>query len=108
MFSNFRFDPDMLKYLDLIAKKAEEEKIPILFWSPAEHPMWVSIIREAMQKSNWDSMIRRRTDPSLYLNLNEPGRLKCDWFADPVHMDIRCFPEIAIRCLGEYEKKAAR
>ena len=98
MFSAYRIDPDLKSYVFAMARRARRENIPIVFWRPAVHPTWQTVIDQTKSADDWSLLIRDiRAAGGIYIDLNSPDLLKCDYFRDPVHMDVRCFPEMAVR-----------
>ena len=101
MFSDYRMEPGFARYLERIANRASREKIPLLFWFPPTHPGGLAVIREALDSPEWKERVRKIQElGAVYVDLNEPGVLRCDYFQDPVHVDPRCIPEIAARKLS--------
>lgn len=104
MFQNYRLDKNYQHYLMLIVKRARKEKIPIVIWTPPAHPVWQQVANKDVAKTGWiiewQKMLQQiKKYDAKYLDFNQSSVLKCRYFVDPVHLDVRCFPEMAIRTL---------
>ena len=100
MFGNYDIDPNLAKYVYLMLNRARTENIPIVFWRPAVHPMWQRVLDETKTQKKWDRLVRDiRKGGGYYIDMNKTGTLGCNYFKDPVHMDVRCFPELFTRKL---------
>lgn len=96
LFVGYRVDPDMAKYARSAVKRLKKEKIPLLLWNPAAHPMWLEAEKGTDVRGEFMRLVDELSaDGAVYVNLN--GRVNCPLFADPVHMHARCFPEVAVR-----------
>lgn len=101
MFSSYRVDPDMALYAHRIAARLKREKIPVLFWNPSAHPVWLEGERGTDSRGEFTRLVRElESEGAVYVDMNEPGRMKCAEFMDPVHLHTNCFAELAARQIG--------
>lgn len=90
-FTNYKVAPDLAVYAHLLLAKAKKEKIPILFWFPALHPLARNAISETNTPSSWEAFLKDSPEiSSEYIDMNYPENF-CDEFMDPMHMGVSCF-----------------
>ncbi|MCB1172381.1 MAG: DUF1574 family protein [Leptospiraceae bacterium] len=104
MFQGYKMDPVYARYLDLIRARAQEQGIALVFWKPASHPLWQSVLKRNDSATHWmtewnRTVARLKTPHSSYLDMDQEGLLHCRFFVDPVHIGNRCYPEMAVRTL---------
>lgn len=104
MFGNYKLDKVYTRYLYLIVARAQTEKIPIVIWIPPSHSIWHKVLDSSNDRNHWRQDWKGLIDKTKkmgasYIDMDLQGQLKCRYFKDPVHIDIRCFPEMASKKL---------
>lgn len=90
-FTNYKVAPDLAVYAHLLLAKAKKEKIPIVFWFPALHPLARNAISGTNTPSSWEAFLKDSPEiSSQYIDMNYPENF-CDEFMDPMHMGVSCF-----------------
>jgi hypothetical protein len=106
LFSGYRMDPSLLRYVDLMIERARAENIPIVFWRPPAHPMWAQVLKQRLDPWAWQRLVKHmRASGAGYVDLSEPGAVRCDYFMDPVHFGEHCVAEVFARKLQYYENQ---
>ena len=96
-FSNYESNENMIKFLELISRKAQDEKIPVIFWIQKEHPEMQKLISENNMEEKWlerIDAISKKYNVTI-VNFNEEGVLKCNYFGDIFHASGRCITEMS-------------
>lgn len=106
MFSAYRVDKDMALYARRILARLNKEKIPVLFWNPAAHPLWLEAERGTDPRNEFGRLVMElEKEGGVYVNMSEAGQLKCAEFSDPVHLHPNCFTELAVRQIGAVKSR---
>lgn len=106
MFSAYRVDKDMALYAHRILARLKKERIPVLFWNPAAHPVWLDAERGTDPRNEFAKLVMElEKEGGVYVNMSDKGRLTCAEFSDPVHLHPNCFTELAVRQIGAIKSK---
>ncbi len=102
-FTNYKVAPDLAVYANLLLATAKKEKIPIVFWFPALHPLAKKAVSETNTPTLWDKFLKDSPEISKrYVDVNQPENF-CDEFMDPMHMGVSCFAKSFPRILEKIE-----
>lgn len=95
-YGNFTFNENNLKFLENIINRCKENKIPVVLWIPKVHKNLTDFYATAPFYPSWKSKIQTLADKtsSTFVDLNEAGKIRCDYFQDAAHLSGRCLPEM--------------
>jgi|JI10StandDraft_1071094.scaffolds.fasta_scaffold561163_1 hypothetical protein len=99
---NFTFSKDLKSYLLQTVEKCQKNKIDVIVWIPKNHPDLNLKMEQFIPAQEWKeflNQIKRKGIPIV--DMNQKGKLNCDFFVDPFHQDVRCFPEITERLIQD-------
>lgn len=98
--NNFVFSQDLKDYVLKMADICIQNNIEVVFWIPKNHPDLNSAMNQHIPQKEWESFLNQiKSKGTKVLDLNDPELLKCDYFSDPFHQDVRCFPEIGSKLI---------
>jgi len=107
MFSHYHVDSNLRRYPFLMLARAKKENIPIVFWNPAAHPVWLDKEKDCDVRDTYNLFLRElKREGGIYIDLSQ-DKMKCSEFSDPVHMHIHCFPEMAWKKISALESAGA-
>jgi len=93
--NNFVFSEDLKAYVLKMADVCLENKIDVVFWIPKNHPDLNLAMNKHIPSNEWKSLLNEIQSKGIkVVDLNDQEKMKCDYFSDPFHQDVRCFPEI--------------
>ncbi|MGE8720535.1 DUF1574 family protein [Leptospira terpstrae] len=95
-YGNFTFNENNLIFLENIINRCKENKIPVVLWIPKVHKNLTDFYVTAPFYPSWKSKIQTLADKtsSTFVDLNEAGKIRCDYFQDAAHLSGRCLPEM--------------
>ena len=77
-----------------IAKHAALIKVPVVFWYPRLHPEMDKYVNREENRQEWLKTAEKLDNNYVVVVDHNKEKAECDLFIDPMHMDIKCYPEI--------------
>ncbi|TGM37660.1 DUF1574 family protein [Leptospira biflexa] len=101
-YGNFTDNHNNFQFLSNIINRCQKEKIPVVLWIPKVHKELNDFYHSATFYPQWKMKIQTLAEQKgiRFIDLNEDGKIKCDYFNDAAHISGRCLPEIEANVLG--------
>lgn len=106
-YGNFTHNKDNYEFLKQILVRCKKRNIPVVLWVPKVHKNLADYYESASFYPQWKSKIMEvaAETNSTFLDLNEPTKVRCDYFQDAAHHSGRCLPEVTTLLLESLNKK---
>ncbi|TGL51125.1 DUF1574 domain-containing protein [Leptospira meyeri] len=95
-YGNYSLNEDNFVFLEKIIERCKKNKIPVVLWIPKVHKNLTNFYAASTFYPSWKSKIQSLANKTStrFVDLNEEGKIRCDYFQDAAHLSGRCMPEI--------------
>jgi hypothetical protein len=100
-FSGWQLDPALIDAIVAMTRIGHEQGIPVVVFKPALYPTMNALKSKYGYETEILPELLARMQPyeGIYVDMNEPGRMKCQFYTDASHLSPRCFTELSARLL---------
>ncbi|XDD54392.1 DUF1574 family protein [Leptospira sp. WS4.C2] len=101
-YGNFSNNEVIFQFLSSIIDRSKKNNIPVVLWIPKVHKELNDFYLSASFYPNWKMKIQTLAEEKgiRFVDLNEEGKIQCDYFSDAAHISGRCIPEVIANILG--------
>lgn len=100
-FSNWQLDPALIDAIVTMTRIAQEHNIPVVVFKPSLYPAMNALKTKYGYETEILPVLLSRMEPygAIYVDMNDPGIMKCQFYTDASHLSPRCFTELSARLL---------
>jgi hypothetical protein len=103
-FQNFQLDLTSTNLFKKVLREAKEKNVNLVLYRPRTHEELKSATKKYTKgEAEWLLEVKRLAQEASipFYDFEEPGYLKCDYFADTSHLSKSCFPEVVEKIVLE-------
>jgi hypothetical protein len=103
-FQNFQLDLTSTNLFKKVLWEAKEKNVNLVLYRPRTHEELKSATKKYTKgEAEWLLEVKRLAQEASipFYDFEEPGYLKCDYFADTSHLSKSCFPEVVEKIVLE-------
>jgi len=100
-FSGWQLDPALIDAIVTMTRIGQANGIPVVIYKPALYPTMNALKSKYGFETEILPMLLSRMKPygAVYIDMNDPGMMKCRYYTDASHLSARCFTELSARLL---------
>ncbi|MCW7461200.1 DUF1574 family protein [Leptospira limi] len=101
-YGNYTENDNNFQFLSHIIDRCQKNNIKVILWIPKVHKELNDFYDTATFYPKWKQKIETIANEKQirFVDLNESGKVQCDYYQDAAHISGRCLPEITANVLG--------